>query len=131
MNVGENIKNLRELKNYSQNAVAKMLDVSQKTYSNIENAGNNITIELIEKIAKILNVSFSKVIELNSEAILNNTNQTGGLSQLNTANTYNYLNDKNIELYEKLITEKDDTISSQKELITQLKQSLELMKKKA
>jgi transcriptional regulator with XRE-family HTH domain len=124
MDVGQNIKNLRELKNYSQSAMAKMLDVSQKTYSNIETSGNKISIELIEKIATILNVSFNKILELNSEAILNNTNQTGGISQLNTATTTNNLSEKNNELFEKLIIEKDERIKTQKELILTLKQSI-------
>ena len=121
MNIGENIKNLRELKNYSQSAMAKMLEVSQKTYSNIEMSGNKITVELIEKIAKILNVSFNKVLELNAEAILNNTNQTGGISQLNAAPSTNNLGEKNFEIYEKLILEKDEVITSLKEMITLLK----------
>ena len=130
MNVGENIKNLRELKNYSQSAMAKMLYVSQKTYCNIEKAGNKVTIELIEKIAEILNVSLNKVLELNAEAILNNTNQTGGLSQLNTAPSTTNFNDKNTEHYEKRLTEKDQTIATQKELIQQLKNTIDGFKKK-
>ncbi len=52
MNVGQNIKNLRELRNLNQQAMADMLEISQKTYSNIENAGNNITVEVIEKNLK-------------------------------------------------------------------------------
>jgi transcriptional regulator with XRE-family HTH domain len=111
MNVGNNIKKLRELKNYTQQSMADMLDVSQKTYSNIESAGNNITIELIEKVAKVLEVSFNKILELNAENILNNSNQSGGIgSQLNYSVSYNYLNDKQNELYEKLLQEKDKMI---------------------
>ncbi len=117
MNVGANIKKLRELKNFSQQAMAEGLGISQKTYSNIESAGNNITIETIEKIAKFLNISFNKILELNAEAILNNTHQSGGISQINTAPSYNYLNDKNIELYEKLLTEKDLRIKALEALV--------------
>jgi transcriptional regulator with XRE-family HTH domain len=106
MNIGNNIKKIRELKNLNQNAMADLLQVSQKTYSNIENAGNNITVELIQKIAKVLEVNFNKILELNAEAIFNN-HQTGGMSQMNTATSNNYFNDKQAELYEKLIFEKD------------------------
>jgi transcriptional regulator with XRE-family HTH domain len=107
MNVGENIKKLRELKNYTQKSMADMLEVSQKTYSNIENAGNSISIDLVERIAKILKVSFHNILELNADAIINNHHQNGGLSQLNTAPSYNYLNEKQNELFEKLLKEKD------------------------
>lgn len=127
MNVGDNIKKLRELKNYSQKSMAQMLDISQKSYSNIENAGNAITIELIDKIAKALNVSFNKILELNADAILNNNSQHGGLSQLNNAPSYNYLNEKQNELYEKLLVEKDERIKQFEELI-KLKDSLILCK---
>ena len=117
MNIGENIKKLRELKNFKQSAMADMLEISQKTYSNIENAGNNITIELIEKISKILNISINAILELNAEAIINNHNQTGGLSQLNTASSYNYLNEKQNELFDKLLIEKDLRIKQLEEVM--------------
>jgi transcriptional regulator with XRE-family HTH domain len=111
MNVGENSKKIREVKNYTQKSMADRLEVSQKTYSNIENSGNNITIELIEKVAKILEVNFNKILELNAESILNNSNQSGGIiSQLNNAPSYNYSNEKQNELFEKLLVEKDKII---------------------
>ncbi|MCA0430953.1 MAG: helix-turn-helix domain-containing protein [Bacteroidetes bacterium] len=94
MDVGANIKKLREFKNFTQTSMAEAIGVSQKTYSNIENAKNNITVEDIDKIAKALGVSFNKILELNAEAILNNSSQVGGISQINTAPSYNYLNEK-------------------------------------
>ena len=100
-----------------------MLDISQKSYSNIENAGNAITIETVDKIAKVLNVSFNKILELNADAIFNKNSQHGGLSQLNNAPSYNYLNEKQNELYEKLLLEKDERIKQFEELI-KLKNSI-------
>jgi transcriptional regulator with XRE-family HTH domain len=120
MNIGQNIKNLRELRNLNQKAMAERLEVSQKTYSNIENAGNNITIEVIEKVAKVLEVNFNKILELNAEAIFNN-HQTGGLSQMNTATSNNYFNDKQAELYEKLLVEKDSRIKNLEEQLRKKK----------
>lgn len=107
MNIGENIRKLRELKNYSQDYMANELDMVQKTYSNIETAGNKITVETILRVAKVLEINYTKIFELNTEAILNNSNQSGGLNQLNTAPTTNNIYDKNNELYEKLLAEKD------------------------
>lgn len=111
MDIGNNIKKARELRNLSQSFMAAELNVSQKTYSNIENSKNNITVEMITKIANILQISINKIFELNAEAILNNSSQSGGINQLNTAPSYNYSNEKAFELYEKLIIEKDKRIA--------------------
>ncbi|MBX3165629.1 MAG: helix-turn-helix transcriptional regulator [Bacteroidetes bacterium] len=110
MNIGKNIRNLRELKDLTQMHMAEELGIGQKTYSNIENSGNDITVTTILNVAKVLDVSFNKILELNAEAILNNNNQSGGISQLNTASSYNYSNEKALELYEKLLLEKDNRI---------------------
>lgn len=114
-NIGENIKKIRELKNLTQDSMAVLLGVSQKTYSNIENAGNNITYEKILRIAEALEVNITKVLELNTEVLLNNNNQQGGISQLNTAVSYNYINEEQAKLYERLLEEKDTIINLLKE----------------
>ncbi len=129
MNIGDNIKKLRELKNYTQKSMADMLEISQKTYSNIENSGNNITVELLEKVAKVLNVSFNKILELNADAILNNHHQNGGLNQLNNAPSYNYLNEKQYELYEKVISEKDLRLKQYEDLLQAKEQLIKALKK--
>ncbi len=113
--IGKNIKKIRELKNLTQEAVALRLGVSQKTYSNIENAGNNITYEKIIRIADILEISVPNMLELNPEVFLNNTHQRGGISQLNTSVSYNYLNEEQAKLYERLLAEKDTIIELLKE----------------
>ncbi len=120
MDIGKNIKNLRELKNLNQTYMANELGIGQKTYSNIENSVNNVSVETIMQIAKILNVNFQKILELNTEAILNNNSQVGGISQLNTASSYNYTNEKAFELYEKLLIEKEKHIERQQKIIDEL-----------
>ena len=76
MNIGNNIKKIRELKNLSQNYMAEQLEVSQKTYSNIENSGNDISFALVEKIATIFKISVKKVIELNTDVMLSDVQET-------------------------------------------------------
>ena len=110
MDIGNNIKKLRELKNLTQEYMASEMGCSQKTYSNIEKSGNEIKIATVETIAKILNLSLNKILELNAEAILNNNSQSGGINQLNTAPCHNYIDIKAIELYEKLLMEKEELI---------------------
>jgi transcriptional regulator with XRE-family HTH domain len=50
MNIGNKIKVLRELKNLSQDYMAKQLEISQKSYSNIENGNTELTLNRLENI---------------------------------------------------------------------------------
>lgn len=52
------IRKIRTQKGYSQEYMAYELNISQKTYSNIENNKSPLTIEMVEKIAILLDVSF-------------------------------------------------------------------------
>ena len=54
--IGHNIKKLREFRGYSQEYMAKKLDVSQKTYSNIESDKSKIDKNQIKHIAEILEI---------------------------------------------------------------------------
>lgn len=119
MDVGKNIKQLRELKNFSQTYMAEQLKISQRTFSNIENAGNDISLNMIERISKILNISLSKILELNAETIFNNNSQE--ISTLNNQIINNGLSDNEKVLYEKLIQEKDQIIKAKDDLINVLR----------
>ncbi|MBS1650980.1 MAG: helix-turn-helix transcriptional regulator [Bacteroidetes bacterium] len=116
MNVGKNIKQLRELKNFSQLYMAEQLGISQRNYSNIESNGNNISVDYIDRIAKILNISVAKILELNAETIFNNHSQE--VTTLNNQVINNGLADKERALYEKLIHEKDLRIKTLEGLAT-------------
>lgn len=78
VDIGQNIKNIRELKNYTQQYVAEKLGLSQRTYSNIEKSKDNVSFKIIEQTANVLEVSINKILELNADVILNNSQQTGG-----------------------------------------------------
>ncbi len=52
MTIGNNIRSLRLEKGYSQEYLAEVLEVSQKTYSNIENDKSSIKIDTLIKIAE-------------------------------------------------------------------------------
>ena len=129
MNVGKNVKKLRELKNFTQQYMAERLQVSQKTYSNIEAAGNNVTVEVIGKIAHVLDVTIHTVLELNLDAIFNSAYQEGGLSSLNTVSPNNDVQEKEAAQLQNLIDEKNSRITQlesallvKDELINELRQ---------
>ena len=61
-NIAKNIKKLRQEKGISQDRLSKLADLSLNTVVNIE-AGNNPTIETLEKIAKALGVSIDELLK--------------------------------------------------------------------
>jgi transcriptional regulator with XRE-family HTH domain len=55
--VGEKIRIQRLIKNYSQQYMSFMLDISQAAYSNLERDETELTIKRIYEIAEILEIS--------------------------------------------------------------------------
>jgi len=62
MITAHHLKELRLQKNYTQEHLAFELDISQKTYSNIENGTSKLTLELLQKIAGVYNMSLVNLI---------------------------------------------------------------------
>lgn len=58
MTIGKKIRSLRLEKGYSQEYLAEVLAVSQKTYSNIENDKSSIKIDALIKIAEEFKIDF-------------------------------------------------------------------------
>jgi transcriptional regulator with XRE-family HTH domain len=62
MNIGTNIKNIRELKNFSQEYIAGEIEVSQSTYARIENGTTIPRIDKLQRIADVLEVDLSTLL---------------------------------------------------------------------
>jgi transcriptional regulator with XRE-family HTH domain len=62
MDIGKNIRRLREAKNLSQKEVAISLDIAPTQYSRIENNKVSPGITSIIKIAKVLDVSIDTLV---------------------------------------------------------------------
>jgi transcriptional regulator with XRE-family HTH domain len=67
MNIADNIKRIRKLKNLSQKEVSAAIDVAQAQYSVIESGKTVPTIPTLEKIAKVLEVKLSELLKDPSE----------------------------------------------------------------
>lgn len=115
MNVGKNLQIIREIHNYTQSYVADFLGISQKSYSNLEKANNNITVETIMKICELYKINVSKVLDFTTESILNINNQSGGSNFYNNHHA-NFYNDEK-ESYIQLINQQAKLIDAQLELI--------------
>jgi transcriptional regulator with XRE-family HTH domain len=57
MNIGENIKNFRTFRGFSQQEIADKLDKTKSVISNWERGANSPDVEACEKLCKILNVT--------------------------------------------------------------------------
>ena len=102
MNIGNNIKNIRELKNFSQEYVATEIGLSQPQYSKIENGTAIPKIDRLQRIADVLEVDLSTL--LSSTNIFHFTfnkaaNQSGYYINSQTNNTLD------IDMLRKIIQE--------------------------
>lgn len=59
--LGGRIKAIRSAKNFTQEQIAAQIGVSRQKYARIESGANNITLELLSKIAKVLGVSVGDI----------------------------------------------------------------------
>lgn len=53
----ENLRKIRREKNFSQEYIANLLDISQKAYSDIEQGKTLLKYDMIIKLTSILNIS--------------------------------------------------------------------------
>ena len=99
LKIGNKIKKLRELKNLTQDHMAKSIGITQSAYSRIELGETEITYSKLEKISEELGMKPEEIISFNESMVFNvMNNQTGNGLVIN-----NQVNDENKSLYEKLI----------------------------
>jgi transcriptional regulator with XRE-family HTH domain len=104
--INYNLRKIRELKNLSQEYLARELDISKRAYSMIENGETPLTTERLELICEILEIKPYEAFMFDSEDVLKNS----------VAN-------EQYRLYEKLLEEKDKRISILTEQVKYLKNS--------
>ena len=67
MSVGANIRSLREDRKYTQEQVADRLGISRQKYARVENGTNSITLDILAKIAEILDVTVGDITRVLDE----------------------------------------------------------------
>ena len=66
--LGKRIKALRTAKNFTQEQIADQIGVSRQKYARIESGVNNITLEILSKISKVLEVQVGDITKVLDEA---------------------------------------------------------------
>lgn len=117
MQLGHKLKRIREEKKISQEEISYHLEISQKTYSNIEADKTTPSIIQLSKLAELLEID---ILELLKEQgiIFNQSNNE--FKNDNGSYIINNLSKKLIEQYESRIKIKQELISFLKEKIANL-----------
>ncbi|WP_128330109.1 helix-turn-helix domain-containing protein [Apibacter sp. HY039] len=108
---GRNVKRLREILGIKQEVLADKLELSQQTVSKLENK-EEIDEETLGKIAEALNIPVDAIKNFSEQGVINivasTFNNNSSINQ-NYYATFNPL-DKVVELYERMIQEKNELI---------------------
>jgi transcriptional regulator with XRE-family HTH domain len=100
MNIGTNIKNIRELKNFTQEYVAGEIGLSQSSYARIETGAAIPKIDRLQRIADVLEVDLSTLLSTTNIFNFNDSSaQNGFYVNTQTNNTID------IEMLRKIIQE--------------------------
>lgn len=100
------IKQIRELKNLTQDYIAQELDLTTRAYSKIESGETQLTINRLNEISRILGVDPMEVLGFDSKQVFNNCQQEGniGINHINIPDKLIQQYEKNIELLENEVT---------------------------
>ena len=87
--VGNKIKKLRELKNYTQEFMAVSLNLTPNGYGRIERDEVDVTLGRLEEVAKILEVDYQQILNFDEKQIFNLNNNKNINGVLHTQNNFN------------------------------------------
>ena len=113
---GDKIRFAREIRGFSQENVAARLGIAQNTYSGYETNQIKISAEMLEKIAKVLEVSPMDLMS-QQPAIINFQSNTGTQQLFGYVETF-VSNQK--DLYEQMLTSKNEEIIRLQKMIDAL-----------
>ncbi|QGK73503.1 helix-turn-helix domain-containing protein [Flavobacterium sp. SLB02] len=71
MLIGDKIKSIRELKNYTQEYIADQLGITQAGYSKIEKGKTSLSLEKLQQLALILEMPLENIIRFESHRYFN------------------------------------------------------------
>jgi transcriptional regulator with XRE-family HTH domain len=109
------IKQIRELKNVTQEYIATQLGLSIRAYSKIETGETQLTINRLNEISKALGIDPIEVLGFDDKQVFNNCKQEGNYNTIGT--THLNFPEKLIQQYEKTIAVLEDEVKLLKSLL--------------
>jgi len=124
LKIGEKIRKIRELKGISRESIADDLNISSRSYADIENETVNITLRRLVDIANIFQCELEEILSFSTNRFLNfYVSDNKGTNINHTENSI--VNE--ISIIEKIENSKNETIKILHEQIEFLKLQLEKM----
>ena len=107
------IKQIRELKNLTQDYVASQLQLTTRAYSKIESGETQLTINRLNEISSILGIEPIELLGFDDKQVFNNYGKQEGNIGINHIN----IPEKLIQQYEKTIQVLEDEVLLLKSLL--------------
>ncbi|GIQ60715.1 helix-turn-helix domain-containing protein [Flavobacterium collinsii] len=101
--IGENVRKIRIIKGYSQQYIADLLEMSQAGYSDMETGKTKINLDKLQKIAQILKLDLSYIIDFHENKIFS-SNHNNLVKSEEEINVIKSLFEKERELYKEQIS---------------------------
>jgi transcriptional regulator with XRE-family HTH domain len=114
LEIGNNIRRIREIKNYTQEAVADMVGMSVSAYGDIERGKIDVNFTRLGEIAAALEVKPEEIVNFSSVTYNNTIND--GENTVHNQNTINNMIPENMMLleravFDKMMKDKDEEIA--------------------
>lgn len=111
--LGEKIRQIRELKGFSQEYLANRLGISQRAYSKLEMNQTKLDWEKITRIAEVFEIEPLDIVSFDDNLIFNNCSQSGKANYI-----YNQIPEKLIEQYESRIKGLEEDVAFLRGLVS-------------
>ena len=116
------LKVLREVNDFTQEYVASILDISQNTYSLIEKGETKLTIDRLEKLARLYNMDLVDLLQLNEQTYIGTITHSQGVCAQQV--TINGLTDQERKLYQDTIDRLEKSNDRLQQLVEKLTEKL-------
>jgi transcriptional regulator with XRE-family HTH domain len=112
MSIANNIKNLRELKNLTQEHMAAQLEISQRAYSKMERGETDVPFSRLEQIAKALDMNILDIVGFDDSKMFFSIskNKPNNQSNVNGLVVNTGIAEKEKILYEQIIQQQKEEI---------------------
>ena len=113
----QKIKSFREMRNYTQEHMAEILGISQRSYSSIENGQTQLTVDRLFEISEALQINIGEIIGSENKYFYhnnfnNNATQNKGNLVFNQDNF-----EEQRQLYERMLKSKDEELSFLRKIV--------------
>jgi transcriptional regulator with XRE-family HTH domain len=109
----ENIKKFRELKNMTREDLADRLEMSLSGYSKLERGEVELTVNKLYRIAEILEISVSQILNFDASQIFNVRDH--GVANVDIKSQTNNYQDEYKDKYIKLLEAEVERLKSEKQ----------------